>query len=49
MRQTQVVVLAIHIQVGKDQLVFDHLPNDSGHLVAIHFDHGFGNLDAPVG
>ena len=45
----QVVVEALHVQVGEDQLVFDHLPDDTGHLVAVHFDHWFVNLDSLVG
>jgi hypothetical protein len=28
-----------------DQLVFDELPNDAGHLVAVKFNDRMGNLD----
>ena len=31
----EVVVLKLDIQVGQDELVFDHLPDDPGHLVAV--------------
>jgi hypothetical protein len=28
-----------------DQLVFDELPNDPGHFVAVHLDYGIGDFD----
>lgn len=46
MRQSQVIVLALHVKVGKDELVLDHLPNDPGHLVSIHLHHRLGHLDS---
>jgi hypothetical protein len=41
----KVVVLELHVEVRHDQLVFDELPDDAGHLVAVELDDGFGNLD----
>ena len=32
---SKVVVLKIYIKVGKDELFFDEVPDDSGHLIAI--------------
>ena len=41
----EVVVLELHVEVGVDQLVLDELPDDAGHLVAVHLDDGAGDLD----
>jgi hypothetical protein len=35
----------IDVEVGMDQLVFDELPDDPGHLVAIHLDDGIFDFD----
>ena len=43
--QTQIVVLGLKIHKGEDQLVLDHLPQDAGHLVAVHLDEGRGHFD----
>ena len=32
-------------QLIKDQLILDELPDNSRHLVAVHLDNGFGDLD----
>ena len=37
---TQVVVLQVHVEVGQDQGVFDQLPDDPGHLVAVELYDG---------
>ena len=41
----QVVILQVDVEVGQDQLVLDELPDDPGHLVAVEFDNGIGDLD----
>ena len=41
----EVVVEQVDIEIGADQLVLDQLPDDAGHLIAVHFDDGVGNLD----
>ena len=37
-QQTQIVILGLQVHIGQDQLILDHLPQDSGHLVAVHLD-----------
>ena len=37
-RQAEVVVLGLQIYERKNELIFDHLPEDSGHFVAVHLD-----------
>ena len=34
----QIVVFQVDLEVRQDQLLFDELPNDAGHLVAVEFD-----------
>jgi hypothetical protein len=41
----QVEVLQVNFQVGQDQLVLDELPDNAGHLVAVHLDDGIYYLD----
>src|SRR5690606_7456641 len=41
----EVVVLQVDVEVGKDQLVLDELPDDPGHLVAVKLDDGPLHLD----
>jgi hypothetical protein len=41
----QVEIHQVDIQERIDQLIFDVLPDDPGHLVAIEFDDGIGHLD----
>ena len=36
--KAQVVVLGLKIDVRADKLVLDNLPDDAGHLVAVHLD-----------
>ena len=36
--ETEVVILGFEINEGKEQLVLDLLPKDSGHFVAVHFN-----------
>lgn len=47
--QAQVVVEALDVQVGEDELVLDHLPDDPGHLVTVHLDDRLVDLDALAG
>ena len=37
-RETKVVVLCLKVNEWKDELILDHFPKDSCHLVAVHFD-----------
>ena len=48
-RESEIVVQALDIQVGEDQLVLDHLPDDPGHLVAVHLHDGLRHLDPLAG
>jgi hypothetical protein len=41
----EVVILQIDVEVGQDQPFADPLPDDAGHLVAVHFDDGIRYLD----
>ena len=34
----EVVIVEVDIQIGVDQLVFDELPHDPGHLIAVEFN-----------
>lgn len=45
MLNSEVVVLEVDIEVRQDQSIFDELPHDARHLVAIEFDYGIENLD----
>jgi len=42
---TQVVILEVNIEVGVNEAVFDELPDDARHFVAIEFDHNACNLN----
>ena len=41
----EVVIEQVDVEIGMDQLVLDELPDDAGHLVAVHFDDGILHLD----
>ena len=41
----QVEILDVDVEVGEDQLLLDKLPDDAGHLIAVHVDDGVRNLD----
>ena len=43
--RTQVVVEALDVQVGEDQILLDLLPDDPGHLVTVHLHNRLGHLD----
>ena len=43
--QAKVVVLGLEVHVGADELVLDDLPDDAGHLVAVHLDERGLHLD----
>ena len=43
--QAQIVVLGLQVHEGADQLVFDHLPDDAGHLIAVHLHKRRGHLN----
>ena len=42
---TKVVVLKFNIEVRQDQTIFDELPDDAGHLVAVELDDWIVNFD----
>ena len=44
-RQTQVVVFRLQVHEGQQQLLFDLLPEDAGHLVPVHLHQGSGHFD----
>src|SRR4029077_15991083 len=41
----EVVVVQVHVEVGQDELLLDHLPDDSSHLIAVEFYDGAFDLD----
>ena len=41
----EVVIVELEVEIGEDQLVLDLLPDDPGHLVAVHIDYRIGHLD----
>ncbi len=45
MLDAEIVIFQLHVQIGQDQLVADQMPDDPGHLIAIEFDDGIGDLD----
>lgn len=47
-RQAEVKVLEVHVQVGVDELVLDHGPDHPGHLVAIQLHLRLGRHSACV-
>ena len=44
MLNAKVKIFEVDVEVGVDQLLFDVLPDDAGHLVAVHFDDRIGRL-----
>ena len=45
MRQSQVIVIGFQLHKGQQQLLLDRLPNDPGHLVAVHLHQRGAHLD----
>ncbi len=41
----EVVILEFDVEVREDEPVLDELPDDAGHLVAVHLDDGVGDFD----
>src|ERR1700733_15921128 len=41
----EIEIFEIDLEAGVNKLVLDQLPNDPGHLVAVHLDDGVGDLD----
>ena len=39
-QKAQIVVLGFQFHKGQDQLVLDHLPQNAGHLIAVHLHQG---------
>ena len=49
--EAEIVVQQLDFDMGEDELVLHHLPDDAGHLVAVHLDDGVLGFDhecAPV-
>ena len=45
MFQAKVVIFCFQIDKRKQKLIFDHLPQDTGHLVAVHLNQRCFHLD----
>lgn len=45
MLHAEVVVLKVDVEIREDEAVFDELPDNARHFVAIEFDDGIVNLD----
>ena len=43
--QAQVVILRAELHKRQDEFVLDHLPEDTGHLIAVHLHRGSRHLD----
>ena len=43
--KSQIVVFGIQVDIGKDEDLFDLLPEDAGHFVAVHLHDGGRHLD----
>ena len=41
----QIEIFQVDVEIGVDELVFDLLPDDPGHLVAVHLDDRIGHFD----
>jgi len=41
----EVEIFNVNVEEGKDELVLDVLPDDSGHLITVEFGYGVFNLD----
>jgi hypothetical protein len=41
----QVEVLNVDVEIRKNELLLDQLPDDAGHLITIDIDNGVLNLD----
>ena len=46
--QAQIVVLGLEIDKGREQFVLNHLPDDAGHFVAVHFHKGRRHLNSLI-
>lgn len=47
--KTKIIVLQVDVEVGKDELILDDLPDDAGHLITVELDDGVLDLDLLVG
>ena len=45
LNESQVVILCLEVNERKDKLILDHLPQNTGHLVAIHLYEWSGHLN----
>ena len=34
--KSQIIILCLEIDIGKKQIILDHLPDDTGHLISVH-------------
>lgn len=44
-REAEVIVFGVQLHKRRKQLVLDLLPQDAGHLIAVHFDDGICHFD----
>lgn len=47
--KTKIIVLEVDVEVRKDELILDDLPDDAGHLITVELDDGVLDLDLLVG
>jgi hypothetical protein len=45
MQDSEVEIFEVDVEIGMNELVLDHLPDDPRHLVAVHFDDRVFDLD----
>ncbi len=41
----EIVIFEFDVEIGQDQFLFDEIPDNAGHLIAIELDDRIGNLD----
>jgi alpha-mannosidase len=43
--KTKVIVFGLQVYKGQKKIILDHLPEDTSHLVSVHFDKGSCHFD----
>ncbi len=43
--QSQVIIFGLEVDEGQDELILDHLPQHTGHLIAVHLNERRRHLD----
>ena len=44
-RQAEVIILGLKVDIRSQKVIFDHLPDDTGHFVAVHLHEGGTHLN----